>query len=250
MVSIDVAAGTVRELIPATPTCYPVTQALAPGSLFPLKGTALAASTQAASAPLPTELAGAQLLMNGTPLPLLGVSPTEIWFQVPWEAPPGTTVTLSLNYRSPFNGCSVTIPLSGRAPYFVPDETGSVIFMHQGFGGRVTGESPAQPGEIVTAYALGLGGVSPPVPTSALTPLDRLYPLNWPFACYQGTPFQEGPPLDVPFAGLAPGMPGVYQVNIRMPDALPSSGLLLLNCGTPGNVYERANAFISVASAN
>jgi uncharacterized protein (TIGR03437 family) len=160
------------------------------------------------------------------------------------------TATLSLNYGSPFNGCSMAIPLSGRAPYFIPDETGSVIFMHQGFSGLVTRESPAQAGEVVTAYALGLGGVSPSVPTGVLTPLDRLYPLNWPFACYQGSQYQEGAPLDVPFAGLAPGMPGVYQMNIRMPDVLPSSGLLLLNCGTPGNVYERANAFISVASAN
>jgi uncharacterized protein (TIGR03437 family) len=251
LVTIDIATGAVRELIPTTPTCYTVVQSLAPGSLFPLMGTALAAGTQAASTPLPTELGGTQLLMNGIPLPLLSVSPTEIWFQVPFEAPPGSTATLSVTYGSPFTGCSVATPITGRSPYFLPDSTGSVIFIHQGFTGLVTAQSPAQAGEVVTAYALGLGGVSPSVSTGVLTPIDRLYPLNWPFACYQDSAsFQDGPPLDVPFAGLAPGMIGIYQVNIRMPDPLPSGTLLLLNCGTPGNIYERGGGFIPIAAQN
>jgi hypothetical protein len=103
LVSIDIATGAVRELIATTPTCYPGiktsyfgTLSLAPGSLFSIKGTALAASTQAASAPLPMELAGTQVLMNSTPLPLLSVSPTEVWFQVPFEASPGSCSTAVL----------------------------------------------------------------------------------------------------------------------------------------------------------
>ena len=250
LVSIDIATAAVRELIPATPTCYTVVQSLAPGSLFPLMGTALAASTRTASPPLPTELGGAQVLMNGTPLPLLSVFPTRIWFQVPFEASPGTAATLTVNYGSPFNGCSVAIPITGRSPYLLPDSTGSVIFIHQGFSGLITAQLPAQPGEVVTAYALGLGGVSPSVPTGVPTPIDQLYPLNWPFACYQGSAFQDGSPLDVPFAGLAPGMIGIYQLNIRMPDPLPSGTLLVLNCGTPGNIYERGGGFIPIAAGN
>jgi uncharacterized protein (TIGR03437 family) len=254
LVSIDIATDAVRELVAATPTCYsgfwtpyPGTLSLAPGSLFAITGTALAASTQAASAPLPTELAGAQLLMNSTPLPLLSVSPTEIWFQVPFEASPGTTATLTVDYGSPFEGCTVVIPISGRGPLFLPDNGGNAIFIHQGFSGLVTPQLPAQRGEVVTAYALGLGGVTPSVATGVPTPLDQLYPLNWPFACYQGSASQDGPPLDVPFAGLAPGMIGVYQVNIRMPDPLPSGTTLLLNCGTPGNIYERDAGYIPIA---
>jgi len=255
LVSIDIATGAVRELIPATPICYPGIQmsgygrlSLAPGSLFSIRGTALAASTQAASAPLPTELAGTQLLMNSIPLPLLSVSPTEIWFQVPFEASPGTTATLTVNYGSPFGGCSVILPISGRGPSFFWDNNGDVISIHQGFTGLVTRQLPAQRGEVVTAYALGLGGVTPSVATGVQTPLDQLYPLNWPFACYQGSPSQDGPPLDVPFAGLAPGMIGVYQLNIRMPDPLPSGTSLLLNCGTPGNIHEREAGWISIAA--
>jgi uncharacterized protein (TIGR03437 family) len=138
----------VRELIPTTPICYPGIQmsgygrlSLAPGSLFSIIGTALAASTQAASAPLPTELAGTQVLMNGTPLPLLSVSPTEVWFQVPFEAPPGTIATLTIDYGSPFGGCSVVLPISGRGPAFFWDNGGNVISIHQGFTGLVTRQS-------------------------------------------------------------------------------------------------------------
>ena len=148
LVSIDIATGAVRELIPTTPICYPGIQmsgygrlSLAPGSLFSIRGTALAASTQAASAPLPTELAGTQVLMNGTPLPLLSVSPTEVWFQVPFEAPPGTIATLTIDYGSPFGGCSVVLPISGRGPAFFWDNGGNVISIHQGFTGLVTRQS-------------------------------------------------------------------------------------------------------------
>jgi uncharacterized protein (TIGR03437 family) len=248
LVSIDVATGSVRELIATTPTCYPGLRSITPGSLFPLKGTALAASTQAASVPLPAELAGARVLKDGSPLPLLSVSPTEIWFQVPWEASPGATAALTVNHSSPFDACSVAIPISARDPNLFADSTGSAIFIHQDFSGIVTPESPAQAGEVVTAYALGLGGVSPSVPTGVLTPSDQLYPLNWPFACYQGSASDDGPPLDVLFAGLAPAMIGIYQVNIRMPDPLPSGSELVLNCGTPGNIYERGGAYIPIAA--
>jgi uncharacterized protein (TIGR03437 family) len=197
---------------------------------------------------LPTELAGAQVLMNGTPLPLLSASPTLIWLQVPFEASPGTTATLSLSYGSPFDGCKVTLSISGFSPYFLPESTGTAIFVHQGFSGLVTPESPAHAGEVVTAYALGLGAVSPPVPTGAATPLDQLYRLSQPFACYQGSADVDGPPLDVLFAGLAPGMIGVYQVNIRMPDPLPSDPVFLLNCGVPGDSFARAGAFVPIAA--
>jgi uncharacterized protein (TIGR03437 family) len=245
LVAIDIATGAVRELIATTPTCYPGVVSLVPGSLFPLHGTALAASTQTASPPLPTELGGARLLLNGAPLPLLSASPTEIWSQVPFEASLAKAATLSLSYGSPFAGCSVSIPISARTPSFVEDNKYNTIFVHQRTRTRVTSLAPAYAGEVVTGYALGLGGVTPPVPTGVPTPSDRLYPLDAPFACYQGSADHAGAPLDVPFAGLAPGMIGIYQVNIRMPDPL-SGNYLALNCGTPGNPYERAGVILPV----
>src|SRR5262249_26099079 len=97
MISIDIATSAVGELIATSPTCFSVSP-LVPGSLATRGGTGLASSTRAASAPLPVELGGVRVLMNGAPLPLLSVSSNEIWLQVPWEASPGTTATFELGY--------------------------------------------------------------------------------------------------------------------------------------------------------
>ena len=233
LVSIDAAGGAVQELIPVTPTCSigPGPASLAPGTLFPLYGTALD---------------GGPLRLNGSPVPLVSVSTSLLWFQVPWEASPGTTATLTLDSASPFAGCSIQLPITGRSPYFFTTNTGTLV-IHQDFSGLVTPQSPAQPGEVVTLYALGLGGVTPQPATGAVTPLSPLFPLDWPFGCYQGPEWQSGTALDVPFAGLAPGMVGIYQVNLRLPDPLPSGNSLSFNCGTPGNVYERGNGAIPIA---
>jgi uncharacterized protein (TIGR03437 family) len=235
LVSIDVTSGAVKELIPATPLCYGTQPALVPGSLSSLVGAGLTAGP---------------LRLNGVAVPVLNVSAAAIWFQVPWDAQPGGTATLSLPSASPFNGCAAfQAPIFGRAPYFYVGTGFYLLVAHQDFSGLVTPESPAKPGEVITAYALGLGAVSPPIDTGAVTPVDRLYPVTAPFACYQGFPVDQGPALEVPFAGLAPGMIGIYQVNIRMPD--PPPGLQLsLNCGTPENGYERASGIVPIADAS
>jgi uncharacterized protein (TIGR03437 family) len=234
LVSIDVATAAVQELIPATPVCsgtWP--PPLVPGSLASLNGSGLTTGP---------------LSLNGAAVPMLAVSAGLIWFQVPWDARPGTTATLSLPSASPFNGCvALQVPVQARAPFFFIGSSGDFLLAHQDFSGLVTTASPAQPGEVITAYALGLGGVSPTIATGVVTPTDRLYPLNWPFACYQSIASDNGPALDVPFAGLAPGMTGIYQVNIRMPDPLPSGTRMSINCGTPGNIYERGYSIVPIA---
>ncbi len=257
IVSIDIATGAVRELIATTPTCYHATP-LVPGSLAVLPGTGLVPSTQAASAPLPTEPAGIQVLINGTPLPLLSVSSTEIWFQIPFEASPGTIVRSTVDYGSPFGGCSIADPISAREPVFVSDSSGNTIFVHQDFGGLVTPQMPAQRGEVVIGYALGLGGVAGTVATGVPTPSDQLFPLISPFSCYLSIAVGTGVGRSGD-TGLAPGMIGIYQVNIRLPDPLPYDNytyydflnhdyLLSFNCGTPANLYERGGGSIPIAA--
>src|SRR5205814_5351732 len=60
---------------------------VSPGSIVSLFGVNLALATQSASAlPLPTTLAGTQVLVGGTAAPLFYVSPTQINFQMPTEA--------------------------------------------------------------------------------------------------------------------------------------------------------------------
>ncbi|HLH16440.1 MAG TPA: hypothetical protein VKX45_04435 [Bryobacteraceae bacterium] len=245
LVSIDVATGAVTDLIPATPICYPGFVSLIPGSILPLRGSGLAAASAVGATPLPKQLGGVQLLINGAPLPLLSVSPDEIWFQAPFELAPGPTVTVSLPQTSPFAGCpAIQVPVVSRDPYFL-NSPGNLVLVHQDFSGLVTAQSPARPGEVIVAYAVGLGAVTPPMTTGVPAPVDQLFPLADPFECRIG--YGGGPPLDVPFAGLAPGMIGIYQVNVRMPDPLPAGSSLFLNCGTPGSATERGGGTVPIA---
>ena len=105
-------------------------------------------------------------------------------------------------------------------------------------GSLVSSTSPAKAGEVVVIYAVGLGPTSPAVKTGTSTPTPA------PALAYETLFIQFdfrpnavpshpyfNPPTGVPvvppvvpgplFAGLTPGQVGLYQVNVRIPDALP-----------------------------
>jgi uncharacterized protein (TIGR03437 family) len=242
LVQIDAQSGTVQELIGSTPVCAPGFLALMPGSILPIRGSGLAGSTLSAPTPLPYTLGGVRVLANGSPLPLLSVSPTEVWFQVPFELPIQPSVSVQLANTSQFAGCPATVvDVVPSYPYFF----GSVA--HQDFSSLVTNASPAQPGEWIHLYAVGLGVVTPALATGIPAPLDRLYPIANPFECHGGYDV-SGQPITVGFAGIAPGMIGIYQVDIQMPYA-PIGGLSI-NCGTPGNTTERGGAEIPFGNSS
>jgi len=233
LVKIDTPGGGVQELIGPTPTCSAGFLALIPGSVLPFRGTGLANASLVGTIPLSTELAGVQVLADTTPLPLLTVSPTEVWFQVPFDMVLRPSVGVRLAHESVFEGCpTATVQVVSRYPYFL----GTIV--HQDFSGLITSAYPAHLGEWITAYAVGLGAVSPAIATGIPAPSDKLFPLAAPFECHTGY-LPDGPPLQVGFAGLAPGLIGIYQVNVQMPDAPVEGGWLFVNCGTPGSATER-----------
>lgn len=247
VVAIDTATGAVRELIGRTPVCRPEFLALTPGSILPIRGTEMAQSAEVATVPLPDRLAGRSVTLDGVPLPLLSVSPTEIWFQVPFDLPVGRTAMVEVEHSSFFNGCQAQPrPVVERSPHFFG--AAALTVAHQDFSGLVTAQSPARAGEVVTAWAVGLGKVTPEMPTRLPTPAGPLHPLANPFECHVGYQL-AGPPVDVLFAGLAPGMIGIYQVSIRIPNPAPPDGAFFLNCGTPGNEEQRHGGIVPVASA-
>jgi uncharacterized protein (TIGR03437 family) len=94
----------------------------------------------------------------------------------------------------------------------------------------------ARPGEVLHLYAQSLGPVSGLPPPGVAAPASPLATLAQPMVCRAGASAEEGVTADVLFAGLAPGMMGVYQIDVRMPATLPPSWAIL-NCqilGTPG----------------
>ncbi len=194
-------------------------EVFAPGSLASIFGDNLAESAVSAEgAPLPRELAGTAVVVAGIPAPLLYVSPSQINFQVPFEAPLGDA---ELEFRRD-GGVRETrhIHLVYAAPGLFTqsgDGRGAGVVMHLSDFRLVTPENPAAQGEILALYATGLGAVTQPVRSGdaappapvPLPPLPSLYVVV------------DSRGQQLLYAGLAPGLVGVYQINFVFD---PSSG--------------------------
>ncbi len=182
--------------------------ALAPGSLISVFGERLTtAAVQASSLPLPTELAGFSLRINGIPAPVLFVSPGQANVQVPWEVASGTASIAATVSGVPSNTISATI-----GPY-----SPGIFVVVNADGSPVTAEQPAERGKALVVYATGLGPVTGRAATGQAAPTSPLAATLETPAVTMGDAVAE-----VLFSGLTPGFVGLYQVNLRVPPSAPT----------------------------
>jgi trimeric autotransporter adhesin len=224
-ISVIIAAGVFSNAIsyaigaalPITTTAGIVNMAsslpsIAPGSLVAIYGANLAAQTaQADTLPLPVTLGGTQVLIGGTSVPLLFVSPGQINAQIPFETAAGTTtlvVQSTAGAGAPVN-FTVTPTGPGVITAILP---GHALAVSLTDGSLNSPQSPAVPGDFILVYVTGQGLLNPAVPTGAPSPAD---PLSYPYAPVQVN--IGGQPASVPFAGMAPGFVGLLQLNIQIP---------------------------------
>lgn len=202
------------------------------GSIATIFGTNLAASTQAATTlPLPITLAGTSVSVNGIAAPLFYVSPGQINFQIPElgnEGPGASTA----------QGVVVVTAAGGASdPYTSPGVDGAGVFSGTGIftldasgcgrgavqnvasDGTVSLNSPTNsvsPGGWITIYGTGLGYVINAPPDGSPSPSS---PLAVPGGGGGGAVFDfnlAASPLAL-WAGRAPGLVGVDQVNSQVP---------------------------------
>jgi uncharacterized protein (TIGR03437 family) len=205
---------------------------IAPGEVISIIGAGVGPSEAVAAdtATLPTSLGGTTVTLNGTPLPLFLASAFRIDAQVPpdFEAGGGTlqvntggvsstSVSVSRFFSRPG---LYTLQAAGKGQVKAQNEDGTLN----------SNENPATKGSVITVWASGLGPVDPPVPAGEPAPASALSFTSGEVAASIG-----GVPCDVLFAGLAPGLTGVYQVN------------LLVNPGVASGTQELA---ISVANSS
>jgi uncharacterized protein (TIGR03437 family) len=168
----------------------------------------------------------------GEPFPTLRATTRELDVQIPWGGPPPGQFPLTLrSASSPFVSV-LPLDVEAFAPTFertgMPkDSRRSIIVAHQDFRGVVTPEDPAIPGEIVHAYMTGLGATQA-IPLTGSPPSGLAY-VNQRLVCSVTVPLRNPEPAPVTFAGLAPGMIGIYQVDISIPQDLPA-GDQFLSC--------------------
>ncbi len=190
----------------------PVGSPVAPGEYVSLFGSGLAlAAAGASSFPIPTTLGQVQVTVNGTPVPLNYVSPTQINLLVPYAAT-GTTATFQVTNGTKSN--SVDVPLAPTAPgIFSQDSSGGglAVVLHPNFT-LITPASPAALNETVQIFMTGLGAVNPTVGDGSKAPAS---PLSNVKATFQVLIDNQNAPIQ--FQGLAPGFAGLYQVNVVIP---------------------------------
>ncbi len=170
--------------------------------------------------PLPTVLGGVSLLVNGRPAPLLAVSPWQINAQLAADMAQGPAA-FQLKFADGATPSPAAADVKNVAPaIFILPAPGNVApaqaaAFHTNTSVPADAAHPAVAGEILEIYGTGLGATNPPIPA--------------------GTPAPSSPPArtlitpqvlfgniqaQVVFAGLTPGLAGVYQVNAVVPAGL------------------------------
>jgi uncharacterized protein (TIGR03437 family) len=226
LLRIDLSSQQVLELTGPVPLIRDATMRLAPGSSFRLQLFGLSPERRIAPEPLPETFAGVRVLLNSRPAPVYVVGPDEVIFQVPWEFAEDEATVVVESQSALFETEPVAFPVRPVALFFAAPP------IHEAFDSFVTAQNPAAPGEALHLYMTGLGEVAPPVPTGISAAAEPLSRTTGPLRCLVG--LENGAEADVLYAGLAPGLVGYYQVDVRLPMSLPPGQTHLL-CQTPAS---------------
>ncbi len=214
---------------------------LAPGGIVAVFGEQLSDSVaQAQSLPLQTSLGGATVTVNGLPAPLYYASPGQINFEIPYETAPGQAVVQV--QRDSQTGNSVSITVRPAAPRILPLGIGSYAIAV--LSDNVTFAIPTMPGipsrpaqagvDTVVFYALGLGQTNPPGQDGQASPAGQIAPAHVVIgeSVLPGT----GATVTPVYAGLTPGLVGLYQINVAIPANAPKGNAVPVYLDMGGGV--------------
>jgi uncharacterized protein (TIGR03437 family) len=222
-------------------------QAVAPGSLVSIFGSDFASQVAMAdSIPLSTALGGVSVTFNNVPAPLVGVfpqsasNPAQINAQIPWNALPEGQESGTINIvvtRGNAPSQPQTVQLAKFAPgiFSVQFGVGQAIAINLNRSlaapsGSIPGiaTEPAKIGSTFLILATGLGPVDSPIANGAASS-DRLRNTTTKPEVLIG-----GVSARVDFAGLTPELPGVYQLNVVVPEGAPAGNAVPLQIRVGG----------------
>ena len=194
----------------------PFTAGIAPGELLTLYGTNLSAGTQVASSvPFPSTLGNTQVKINGISAPIYYVTPTQLSAIVPYAVTSGVAQVQVINNGAASN--TVTMQVAATAPGILTQLQNGLGYgdvVHQD-GTLVNASHPAQIGETVSVFLTGLGTVNPLIPDGAAGPDSPLSLTTNSIMAFVG-----GTTASISYAGLAPELAGLYQINLNIPSGV------------------------------
>ncbi len=180
---------------------------VARGELITLYGSGLAASTVVSpSLPFPTTLGNVQVTNNGTA---------------------SNTVTVYMNDAAPgvFSQGATGV--------------GYAAALHANYQ-LVSAANPAKKGETILVFLTGLGDVTPSATAGAAAPSNPLSYTSGAFYVYV-----DGADATTSYVGLAPGLAGLYQINVAVPSTA-SAGDLYLDIQADSNGFYTSQVKIPV----
>jgi uncharacterized protein (TIGR03437 family) len=206
---------------------------ISPGSWVTIFGDRLANGTSSANGTFPPSLVGTAVMIGSTALPLDYVSPTQVNALLPYSLTPNTIVSLAVQRSGTISvPIDVTIADVGPAIFTTSGDgtgQGAVVVASSGVlaapVGAFPGSQPVARGDFLAIYCTGLGAVNN-------TPADGApAPSSPPLATTLANPSVTigGMPAVVSYSGLAPGLVGLYQVNVQVPNNTPTGNAVNLS---------------------
>lgn len=217
---------------------------LAPGALVTISAAGLTQASDAAldgaDEPLPKKLGGVEVILDGSALPLLSVSPTEIHAQFPYDIINRSSSSLFIRSEQE-KGAVVTsnavavslIPASPGLFAFSGKEPRPGMALHG--TSPVTANNPAHPGDAITLWGAGLGAViaAEASESGAVAGVPNAQPDS--LVQVPVTATVNGMPGEVLSAVIPQGSIGIYEVRILLPRDFSVEGSATLAISQDGH---------------
>jgi len=221
----------------------PFTAGVARGELITLFGTNIGPSRLqvASTLPFPTTLGGVQVMIDNVLAPIYYVSANQVSVIAAYENTSAVAQIQVINNGTPSNAVTEFVNLTAPGVFTNPiGGVGYAAALHQNYS-LVSTASPAQVGETISVFLTGLGDVFPSIPDGSAGPSSTLSMTSNPI-----TADINGTTATVTYAGLAPGLAGLYQVNLQIPSGV-SAGDNYLDISGPDSYA--SEALISIGSS-
>jgi uncharacterized protein (TIGR03437 family) len=179
----------------------------------------------ASAVPWPTTLADTQVLFNDQPAPIFKVLPDVVSFQVPKNAPINARSEVQIVRASTGEVlAAASLPVISADPaFFTSNQQGTGQIAAVNDDGTIN--SPTNPvgrGKIISLYGTGLG-VVPDMPEDGRGGAGPLPTIDRPRVSIVNPGPGVLPDANVQYFGLAPGYPGLFQMNVLIPESVPPS---------------------------
>ena len=184
--------------------------------------------------PLPTQLSGTSVKVNGIPAPLFAVAEQDSQDQINFQVP-----------HLPDAQLAIVVDNNGKAQTFYvrnwADQLGIFGSLAHVNGDAITETNPARPGEQITIYWTGMSGYNFVYSAGVFYMPDGIpSPPSAPCVSYFDPKVQIGGlAADVSSCSATPGLVGIGQVVVTVPPGLASGDhdvAVIMNANVKGNI--------------